>query len=371
MRMKKKTKAGKMLTLVIAAALAAGILSTAAYAAIDEVSLTVKAAENFEDEAAKADFEGAKPVVDLYLVASSEKDAMYDTYNMTLLAPYADKEDIKITDDMDNDDWLALADAAALTAKTDGTPIAKGKALGTKIDAAEDGTKLAPGLYLAIIHGEADTDYWEEAGTTIATGEVNTYHFSPLLIHLPTKLDENGDGVIKTSVEDGSWIPDASMEINGDWAADTEVVVKYTHTQNYGDLLIRKHIENFEGPQATFVFRVQYKEKGVDKERIATIHMTQSGMNQELVVKLPAGAKITVIEEYDGARFKPVGSDTVIIESLKATQGWETENIADFENEPNGHNVDGYGIENHFEYSEENGWSHAYKKDPAGKEVHP
>ena len=342
---KHNAKVSKVLTVLLSLALMIGVVAGTASAEGENLTLTVNAPGTMTEEA-QADFEAAQVVLDVYQVAGAEKDPNYDTYNYTLMAPYTG---LALTEEMDNDAWKAVSLEAAALAKDQGSPIVEGAAVGDPISGSDD-SEFVPGLYLVIPRGANETDYWTTVETedgaeeiaSMALSPVYEYDFSPILISLPNKTDENGDGEVKTSVEDG------------DWLTDVTATLKYTQKERFGDLYIYKTIEAFEGSQATFVFRVTAVDaKGnTVYENIATVQMGQSGTEFAYLDKIPAGTTVTVVEEYTGARFQPVGSDTQTVESLSAESG---ANAVEFENEPNGKDVLGYGIENHFVY-EDDGW---------------
>ena len=338
MRIKRSAGPRKLLAILICLSLMICAIGGTVFAAgeIEKVSLTVKPTENFADEDAEKDFNEAKVVLDLYQIAAAEKSTDYDSYDFTLTKPF---DTLEVAEEMDAEAWQSFAAQAAGIAKTSGTPVVKGAALGDKIEKTDDGEALPFGWYLVIARGEDEEDYWsKDSDETIANSSVYEYRFSPILVSLPTKDDVNEDGYRKSSEEDGEWI------------ADVSITLKFTQKQSFGSLTIFKTIDNFEGEMATFVFSVEAVKDGkVVFSDIATIHMGKSGTNSATLDKIPAGSTVTIKEVYKGARFDSVGSDTITIESFLASD----ENEAEFENTYNKKIIGGYGIENHFTYTKE------------------
>ncbi len=336
MRIMRSAGLKKLLALVLGLSLLICAIGGTVFAAgeVEKVSLTVNPTDNFADEEAEKDFNEAQVVLDLYQVATAEKSKAYDSYDFTLSEPF---DTLKVAEEMDAEAWKTFAAQAAGIAKTSGKPVVTGAALGDKIEKTDEGEALPLGWYLVIARGENEENYWStDSDETIANSSVYEYRFSPILVSLPTKDDVDEDGYRKTSVEDGDWIADVSLTL------------KYTQKQSFGSLTIFKTVNNFEGPLATFVFSVEAVKNGsVVYSDTATIHMGQSGTNSATLDKIPAGSTVTVKEEYKGARFDSVGSDTLTIESFLASD----ENEASFENTYNKKLIGGHGIENHFTYS--------------------
>lgn len=336
MRIKKSAGLKKLLAIVLGLSLLICAIGGTVFAAgeIEKVSLTVNPSDNFADEDAEKDFNEAKVVLDLYQIASAEKNTESDTYDFSVLPAF---EDLSISDEMDAQSWqTAAADAAAIV-KESGKPVVTGAALGEKIESTDDGEALPFGWYLVIARGEEEEDYWSKnSAETVANSSKYEYRFSPILVSLPTKEDVDGDGSRKTSVEDGDWI------------GDVELTLKYTQSESYGSLTIFKRVDNFEGEMATFVFSVEAVKGGnVVYSNVATIHMGQSGVQSATLDRIPAGATVTIREEYKGGRFDSVGSDEITIESFEASE----DNEATFVNTYNRKLIGGHGIQNHFTYT--------------------
>ena len=352
MRMKNRTGVRRTLMILLSLCMVISGMGLSVFASeeIKEVTLTVSPPDPFESEEAQADFEEAEVVTDLYLIAGASKNAQYDTYDLALLKPY---DSLVIGEKMTNEDWNVVAQQAAGIARDQGTPIASAQEVGTKIAVGDSGDSLQPGLYLVIPHGKNLEEYWGETeeGEIISKAEstVYEYDFSPLLIHLPAKTDLNEDGEVKTSVEDG------------DWMADGKIVLKYTQIERFTGLTIYKTVSNFEGGQATFIFRVIAYNKKNEKvyENVATIQMEAEGTQSATLDRIPAGTRVVVTEEYSGGRYEIVGSDTQTIEKMSIDP---EENTVSFEN-TKVNDIQGYGIENHF--SNEGEWIWSSDEAPA------
>ena len=308
MRMKRKTGAAGRLAFLLALCMLVGLIG-AAGAAGEEVSLTVAPPDNFADEAARADFDAAGVVVDLYLVAEATKIEGYDAYEY---APTGSFASLTLSDDMDEAASQALAQDAAAIAKDGATPVVTGAPLEQKITSGDDGSDLAAGIYLVIPRG-GDEDYWTTAGEDdsligmrASSGSIE-YVFTPLLIALPTKEDVNGDGVISSADEDGDWICDADLTL------------KFSMTEQFVEITVEKTIEDFEGEQASFVFLVEAVSNGetVFSETVM-ITMGASGTGTATMDRIPAGSDVTVTEIYGGPRYDAVGSDSSTIEAITA-----------------------------------------------------
>lgn len=331
MRMKKHGPMAMVLVVCLVMTLALGSI-TALAVDLDTVALTVKAADNFANEAEENDFNEAGVVVDLYQVADAAPVEGYDTYEFVYsTAPYNGLDAEK--------DWSELAqDAARLTFDNDLTPAVADVAVGSTVDRG-----LSAGLYLVIARGANDADYIVDGDTitTIARSAASEYTFAPQLIALPTKTDVNEDGSVTTAEDDGEWINDPTL------------LLKYSQAQRFGSLTINKTVPDFEGDAATFVFSIEAARNGeVVYSNVAAVQY--SGQPASVTVdKVPAGTAVTVAEIYSGQRFSVVGSGVQTVEEFSAT---ETNEVS-FTNSYNGSAVTGHGIQNHFEYSETVSWS--------------
>ena len=85
-----------------------------------------------------------------------------------------------------------------------------------------------------------------------------------------------------------------------------------------------------------------------------TLLFTGAGEERILLEnKFPAGAEVTVTELYGGAAYQAVGEGEFRI-TVAADETASVRFVNDYEE----HRRGGHGINNHFEYSDENGWRH-------------
>lgn len=190
---------------------------------------------------------------------------------------------------------------------------------------------LSHGLYLV---EAADTDT-----------ENYTYKFNPYIISLPDNLYyQSGDA------KDDAWIYDVTTGL------------KPERENRYGSLKIVKTLQEFNSSlkEATFVFSVEGKDKdgNVVYSNVASTTFDRAGTKEAVLDKIPAGAELTITEVYSGASYK-LTSDETQTGTVVADETIE----ADFSNTYNNELKPGYGVTNHFEYSEDDGWQWSQQKD--------
>ena len=290
-----------------------------------ENSLTVEATdtESMSEDIAKADV-----VVDIYRVASAEKDSNFDTYNYTWEAPF-DKGPVK-TEGLDANAWNKLAADAA-------KKLASAEAQSVTGDAGTAIENLDGGIYLVLAHGR-DVDAEDGSVVLKAYGELYEYSYSPVLVAVPSKAADES-GAIRT---------------------DVKVSLKPSRDPLYGSLRIDKLVEgapkNVE--PATFVFHITGTTlDGKAYDDYAQVYYTGGASTSTTVTHIPAGARVNVSESYEGARYELVKSDDE--EKVIVADRWVTDQnpmaYAAFENQPVGGNP-GTGIENRYELSEDGDW---------------
>lgn len=212
--------------------------------------------------------------------------------------------------------------------------IAKGKTADAEITVEHgQGTTgdLKTGLYLVMVE-DAVTDLHE-------------YHFSSALVMLPNNL------YLQTGkVEDDSWYYDVICNL------------KPEQNPRYGAIKICKTLKSYNTAlgDVSFVFQIE----GVDAEGntvysnvVSTTH-DEAGTKEVLVEHIPAGTTVTVTEVYSGAsyRLETEPEKTVVI----AADDFVT---VEFTNTYDEELVPGYGVTNHFEYSEDEGWQWSQLRD--------
>ena len=139
-----------------------------------------------------------------------------------------------------------------------------------------------------------------------------------------------------------------------------------TREPRFGQLRIVKGIDAYlDEWDASFVFEVKaVRGEGEDAETVYSnvVSLDFSGGDLEKSVtldRIPAGSTVTVTEVYSGASYT---ADAGTVDGLTVSAAELTE--ARFHNTHNDRNSGGYGANNHYEYSEEDGaWNYV---PPAG-----
>ena len=288
------------------------------------------------DEAFKADIAKANVQVDVYQVATAAKDTKADTYNYTLVAPFNGLQaDMEAALDKDNaGTWEAFADKAAGLIGT-ATKAAENVPVGTDI-------KLDDGLYLVIAHGAGITD------KPVAYSEQYAYTFAPSLVSLPTKVQA-------TYGDDGYLIgPIATDASFGEWLTSVTIALKPEQTPLFGSLQIDKIIPVLvDSKPCTFVFHVvDTATGGKVYDNYGSVYVTAGGTDptSTTITHIPAGIEVTVTESYDGARYKQTSPDPAPVKIIADEVADGNPAKVSFTNEPDGNHTHGYGIENYFEY---------------------
>lgn len=270
--------------------------------------------------------------VDLYKVASMNTRGEFQAEEgYSLSRP--------INSDTTAADWEAMAAEAAVVAK-DQEVTASGT-VGTGIK------DLEVGLYLIVAQDAQSAEY--------------NYQFQPYLISLPNNY--------------------YSAEVEGssdDWVYDVKnVSLKPERTDRYGDLLIEKVLNTYNATVggAAFVFQVEavkdYKATGdvadeqVVYSDVVSLNFDAAGAKQILIPDLPAGAKVTVSEIYQGGSYEAVGDTvkqvTILAKEEDAQQASEPVTVS-FENTYDNRLNGGTSVVNHFENGE-NGWEWTQQDD--------
>lgn len=303
-------------------------------------TLTVRPGSgDFAEDLAQADI-----IIDLYKIADAVADSSYDTYDHRFTEGYTG---LRLPEDPDNAAWDALAQEAAKTALSGGTPAAAGKA-GSAIRLP------GCGLYLAVARGEGIDDYvttvtgenGRQETATIAHSSRYTYTFTPSLVSLPGK-EADAAGNINTAGD-------------GDWQYDLTVTLKPERSVRYGSLQIVKDLRRYEtsGP-ATFVFDVEASLDGEDVySDVVSLTFTEPGQKEALVEKIPVGAVVTVTEVYSGAAYSLVSAET-----QQASIVADTAAPVTFANDYDGSGRGGGTVVNHFDYNADSGWGWTQQAD--------
>ena len=190
-------------------------------------------------------------------------------------------------------------------------------------------TGLNTGLYLVDTPEVVTTNY--------------TYTFTPYLVSLPTNnYYSNGND---------NWIYDLTKEYN------SAVGLKPEEHARYGDLKINKtlaHHNATTGKKATFVFKIEITPlKGKTETRIESLDFEAAGDSSVTITKIPAGATVTVKEEYSGASYKLTSANDQNATIVATDRGAKVDPASvsftnDIDNNMNG----GYGVKNNFKLDE-------------------
>lgn len=340
---KTRSRIGALIA-VLGVALAFVLCGVVARAAEDYTfKLTVGPAKD-TTEAVRADMDTAGIVVDVYQMATAEEDPTQDAYIYTwndgFKSVQAEYEALSKARSGYSEDWQALyADAAKLAVEN---------GLDHQSGVFGEMTLDTKGLYLVIAHGgkvpSGEEMYDSKNGYAgIAFSGLLKYSFPPTMVAAPTK--ELVDGIIVTD-----WA-------SGEWKDEAEILLKSSYEPLFGSLIINKTVDEFDGKPVTFTYHVyDTKTGGSVYENYAAI--TYDGQTSTTVTHIPAGLEVTVDESYEGARYQAVGPKTAnatIVSDVAVELGkGETASVA-FENAPDGDHTDGgYGIENHFDYTDPN-----------------
>lgn len=274
-----------------------------------QCSLTIKTPDTgtYGEELSKLQLEAR-----IYKVADVAADGTYTP--TTAFADLTVKDRV-----MKQEEWEKLTQKSV--------ELAKGKTEDAKVGIVGGSgtvTGLKTGLYLVIP---------EEKIT-----ELYAYEFHPYLVPLPQNLYEQSE-----ILSDDKW----NYQVESD--------LKPERSERDGSLKICKTLTSYNTSlkEVTFVFQVE----GVDAQGnqvysnvFSTTH-TAAGSKEILIEHIPAGAKMTVTEVYSGASYclETEPEKTAVISADEIV-------TADFTNAYNDELVPGYGVTNHFEYNENEGW---------------
>lgn len=260
------------------------------------------------------DLATAEIAVSLYRVASVERTGAYTSTS--------DFQELKIEDlESGEEDWEAVADEAEKIIEED--EIAPDETFEI-VDGVGTKENLDTGIYLVVA---------EDTNT-----EMYTYSFNSYMIALPDNLYyQSGDAA------------------DDEWLYDVTGSLKPEQSPRYGSLKIIKTLTEFNATlrETTFVFQVE----GVDDEgntvysNVASTTHSAAGTKEAVLEDIPAGAHLTVTEVYSGASYT-LTSDEIQTTTIVAEQVMEVS----FTNTYNEELTPGYGVTNHFDYDEDDGW---------------
>lgn len=274
-----------------------------------DYSLTVKGGS----DAVMEDIKQADMRVDIYQIATGEKDAMYDTWHWTLTENYLSlaentswiDDSGKIIDDkVTNNEYAELANAAtklALEGKVE--PVSQNASSGVA-----SFSDLEAGLYVILPRDKAvtdDTDVIKDGDDihTVINTDYWTYKFNPSITAIPSKQAKGGEpgvtpGEIGTAADFGPWLD------------EIEVVLKPTVSEREGKIKIIKNLLHYETKNpVTFVFSVvATKDNKTVYDDVVSMSFgddtldpktrTNPGSDERIIDGLPVGATVTVTEIY-------------------------------------------------------------------------
>ena len=265
-------------------------------------------------------------------------------------------EGLSLPDEIAESDWGSLAQEAAFMALDPENP-------DTAVKTVRPGEKLGElsgGLYLMVARGQALEDYTmvqkddagEESLVTWARSSQNIYTFNPQLVSLPMK-DPTADGGANTADP-------------GDWIYDVTAYLKPMQENRYGSLEIVKTLRTYETREpGIFVFQIEAVLGGETVySDVESLIFTEAGQQSiRIENKIPAGARVTVTEIYEGGTYELESAKEQTVQ-IAAEDFVRAEFINDYTEERKG----GHGIINQFDYTgsgKYDGWD--WKSDPAQK----
>ena len=191
---------------------------------------------------------------------------------------------------------------------------------------------VEPGFYMVVPHGAdlTEEEYVIDSNgifTTIAKGETETWHFSPMLVTVPVR-GESEAGTVSipsdlTEIETPEGVVDT---LEGDeWTYDVSVVAKVGIDGTGIPLTIAKVLPVYEASEpATFIFEIKAESKNGnliynDVARVTVSKPYPSSAPKKIILKdrdgknieLPEGCTVTVLEKYSGTSYKPEGENPV------------------------------------------------------------
>ncbi len=319
--MNKRLKQGS--TFLLAVALTFPLLTLPGAKAANAINTGQKCSIEFDISGNSSELLSANIPVNLYKVASVDVSGNYTATGtfakLDLSSVSADNLDTPAAT------WSERAAEAKKLLKDDTEPTTTV----TLTQGRGTATGLNTGLYLVDTPEVVTTNY--------------TYTFTPYLVSLPTNnYYSNGND---------NWIYDLTKEYN------SAVGLKPEEHARYGDLKINKtlaHHNATTGKKATFVFKIEITPlKGKTETRIESLDFEAAGDSSVTITKIPAGATVTVKEEYSGASYKLTSANDQNATIVATDRGAKVDPASvsftnDIDNNMNG----GYGVKNNFKLDE-------------------
>ncbi|MBT9782092.1 DUF5979 domain-containing protein [Coprococcus comes] len=318
--MNKRLKQGT--TFLLALALAFPLLTLPGARAANAIDTDRKCsvAFNVSGEDNELTANGTNITVNLYKVADVDVSG---NYTATEDFKKLDVSSVSADNNAAANTWAARAKEAQKLLKDSVNPTA------TVTLAAGTGSlaDLATGLYLVDTPEVVTTNY--------------TYTFTPYLVSLPTNnYYSNGND---------TWIYDLTKEYN------SAVGLKPEEHARYGDLKINKtlaHHNATTGKKATFVFKIEITPlKGKTETRIESLDFEAAGDSSVTITRIPAGATVTVKEEYSGASYKLTSANDQMTKIIATDEKGAPVSVS-FTNDVDDNMNGGYGVKNNFKLNE-------------------
>lgn len=318
--MNKRLKQGT--TFLLALALAFPLLTLPGARAANAIDTDRKCsvAFNVSGEDNELTANGTNITVNLYKVADVDVSG---NYTATEDFKKLDVSSVSADNNAAANTWAARAKEAQKLLKDSVNPTA------TVTLAAGTGSlaDLATGLYLVDTPEVVTTNY--------------TYTFTPYLVSLPTNnYYSNGND---------TWIYDLTKEYN------SAVGLKPEEHARYGDLKINKtlaHHNATTGKKATFVFKIEITPlKGKTETRIESLDFEAAGDSSVTITRIPAGATVTVKEEYSGASYKLTPANDQMTKIIATDEKGAPVSVS-FTNDVDDNMNGGYGVKNNFKLNE-------------------
>ena len=318
--MNKRLKQGT--TFLLALALAFPLLTLPGARAANAIETDRKCSVSFSvsGEGNELTATGTDIKVNLYKVADVDVSG---NYTATEDFKKLDVSSVSADNNAAANTWAARAKEAQKLLKDSVNPTA------TVTLAAGTGSlaDLATGLYLVDTPEVVTTNY--------------TYTFTPYLVSLPTNnYYSNGND---------TWIYDLTKEYN------SAVGLKPEEHARYGDLKINKtlaHHNATTGKKATFVFKIEITPlKGKTETRIESLDFEAAGDSSVTITRIPAGATVTVKEEYSGASYKLTSAYDQTTKIIATDEKGAPVSVS-FTNDVDDNMNGGYGVKNNFKLDE-------------------
>ena len=305
--------------------LALGGIAARAAETIDNDTLTVTRGGDDFSEAVKADYLKTVVTVDLYQIADATPNPQYDIYDYTATLAGLNLDDASLKDDTGVTDWEKVAQAAKKLVEDN--KISPTKTGTIAADAASgDITPLNDGLYLVLPQP--------------VKGQSFEFTFNPSVTALPSKgADE--DGKIMTSFDYGEWLSEVTINLKPDYLPI------------YGAIEITKTVNEASAEDSSFVFHITgTTPQGEEYDNYAMVNIPAGELTGKVVVDhIPAGTKLTVVEDYSGrykkGEVKVEDSDIVVADNADGSH-----NLIHFScyNEKGDDTPGSHGVQNNFKY---------------------